>query len=78
MNSRYAVLFEPATIGPVGGQQAACETAGIQGIWRIGDCLAPGTPAAAVYSGHQLAREFDREPVSGLEVQREFPVPCEE
>ena len=25
---------------------------------RIGDCLAPGTIAAAVYSGHRYAREL--------------------
>lgn len=29
------------------------------GVDRIGDCLAPGTIATAVYSGHKLAREFD-------------------
>jgi dimethylamine/trimethylamine dehydrogenase len=33
--------------------------AGIRKILRIGDCLAPGTIAAAVYSGHRFARELD-------------------
>ncbi|MGI9621749.1 MAG: FAD-dependent oxidoreductase [Acidimicrobiales bacterium] len=28
-------------------------------IQRVGDCLAPGTIASAVYSGHQCAREMD-------------------
>ena len=28
-------------------------------IQRVGDCLAPGTIATAVYSGHQYAREMD-------------------
>ena len=28
-------------------------------ITRIGDCLAPATIAAAVYSGHRYAREMD-------------------
>ena len=28
-------------------------------IQRIGDCLAPGTIATSVYSGHQYARELD-------------------
>ena len=28
-------------------------------IQRIGDCLAPGTIATAVYSGHRAAREMD-------------------
>jgi dimethylamine/trimethylamine dehydrogenase len=32
--------------------------AGIGSVTRIGDCLAPGTIAAAVYSGHRYAREF--------------------
>jgi dimethylamine/trimethylamine dehydrogenase len=33
--------------------------AGIRKIVRIGDALAPGTIAAAVYSGHRFARELD-------------------
>ncbi len=33
-------------------------------ITRIGDCLAPGTIATAVYSGHRYAREMD-EPKNG-------------
>jgi dimethylamine/trimethylamine dehydrogenase len=33
--------------------------AGIRKIVRIGDSLAPGTIAAAVYSGHRFARELD-------------------
>jgi dimethylamine/trimethylamine dehydrogenase len=33
--------------------------AGIRKLVRIGDCLAPGTIAAAVYSGHRFARELD-------------------
>ena len=31
----------------------------LQNVVQIGDCLAPGTIAAAVYSGHRFAREFD-------------------
>jgi dimethylamine/trimethylamine dehydrogenase len=33
--------------------------AGIKSLVRIGDCLAPSTIAAAVYSGHRFAREMD-------------------
>jgi dimethylamine/trimethylamine dehydrogenase len=33
--------------------------AGIKSVTRIGDCLAPSTIAAAVYSGHDFARELD-------------------
>ena len=40
------------------------EEAGIKTTTRIGDCLAPGLVAAAVYSGHRYARELDAEPVS--------------
>lgn len=42
-------------------------------VTRIGDCLAPGTIAAAVYSGHRFARELG-EPVSeGVPFKRELP-----
>jgi dimethylamine/trimethylamine dehydrogenase len=41
--------------------------AGIVSVERIGDCLAPGTIAAAVHGGHLYAREFDlAEPVAPL------------
>jgi dimethylamine/trimethylamine dehydrogenase len=36
--------------------------AGITSLRRIGDCLAPSTIAAAVYSGHRAARETDAPP----------------
>jgi len=36
-------------------------SAGIQGISRIGDCLAPSTIAAAVYEGHRYAQEYELE-----------------
>jgi dimethylamine/trimethylamine dehydrogenase len=32
---------------------------GQMSVDRIGDCLAPGTIATAVYSGHKFARELD-------------------
>jgi len=31
---------------------------GIRSVTRVGDCRAPGTIAAAVYSGHRRAREM--------------------
>jgi len=40
-------------------------------IQRIGDCLAPGTIATAVYSGHRAAREMDAEVPVGLPFRRE-------
>lgn len=38
---------------------AALAAAGIESVRAIGDCFAPGTIAAAVYSGHLAAREMD-------------------
>jgi dimethylamine/trimethylamine dehydrogenase len=40
-------------------------------IERIGDCLAPGTIATAVYSGHRYAREMDAVVPTGLPFLRE-------
>jgi dimethylamine/trimethylamine dehydrogenase len=36
--------------------------AGIKTVERIGDAVAPGTIAAAVFGGHRFARELDRKP----------------
>ncbi len=38
--------------------------AGIKRITRIGDCLSPGTIAAAVFGGHRYARELGERPAS--------------
>jgi len=43
---------------------AALRQSGIGSVTRIGDCLAPGLLAAAVYSGHRYARELDGVPCS--------------
>jgi dimethylamine/trimethylamine dehydrogenase len=40
-------------------------------IERIGDCLAPGTIATAVYSGHKYAREMDADAPVGIPFLRE-------
>jgi dimethylamine/trimethylamine dehydrogenase len=40
-------------------------------IERIGDCLAPGTIATAVYSGHRFAREMDEQVTDGVPFLRE-------
>ncbi|MCP3992565.1 MAG: FAD-dependent oxidoreductase, partial [Actinomycetia bacterium] len=40
-------------------------------IQRIGDCLAPGTIATSVYSGHQYARELDVEVPVDVRFRRE-------
>lgn len=41
-------------------------------VTRIGDCLAPGTIAAAVYSGHRFARELGEPVPDGVPFRREF------
>jgi dimethylamine/trimethylamine dehydrogenase len=40
-------------------------------VTRIGDCLAPGTIAAAVYSGHRFARELGEPVPEGVPFRRE-------
>ena len=42
-------------------RKAEWADAGISTVTRIGDCLAPGLIAAAVYSGHQYARSYQEE-----------------
>lgn len=42
-------------------------------VSRIGDCLAPGTIAAAVYGGHRYARELGEPAFDGVPFRRELP-----
>lgn len=42
-------------------------------LTRIGDCYAPGTIAAAVYSGHRFARELGEPEITGVPFRRELP-----
>lgn len=53
------------------GDEEGLQDAGIDRIVAAGDCWAPSTIAAAVYSGHKIGREIelDEEP----EVLRELP-----
>jgi dimethylamine/trimethylamine dehydrogenase len=50
---------------------AALKAAGIGGLVRIGDCLAPGALVHAVYAGHLHAREFDEPAPGGVPYKRE-------
>ena len=52
---------------------ATAQASGIVSITSIGDSLAPGTIAAAVYAGHRYAREFDWPPGDEPAFQRELP-----
>jgi len=53
--------------------QDALDAAGIKSVSRVGDCLAPGTIAAAVYSGHRYAREMDEPVTDAVPFRRELP-----
>jgi dimethylamine/trimethylamine dehydrogenase len=46
-------------------------TAGIVSVTSIGDALAPSTIAAAVYTGHRYAREFDLPPSDAVAFERD-------
>jgi dimethylamine/trimethylamine dehydrogenase len=59
--------------GLEGASQGLAE-AGIASLTRVGDCYAPGTIQAAVYSGHKLARELDVAPVLASSIRRELPL----
>jgi dimethylamine/trimethylamine dehydrogenase len=50
---------------------AALAAAGIKSVTRIGDCLVPGTIAAAVHDGHRFAREFGAPPPADVPFKRE-------
>ena len=52
---------EDALYRTLRGDPAALEAAGIRSLAAIGDCLAPGLIAAAVWGGHRYARELDAE-----------------
>ncbi len=55
-------------------QPKALASAGIQQVYRIGDCDAPGLIAHAVFAGHWLARQFDAPEHQDLPYKRELPI----
>ena len=81
-------LFEPIQIGPVvmvtsrtpedSIYQALVSDAdrlaraGIVSVDAIGDCVAPGTIAMAVSSGHRMARGLDASPANMGQFKREL------
>jgi dimethylamine/trimethylamine dehydrogenase len=50
------------------------KAAGIKSVTRIGDCLAPGFIAHAVYHGHRYARELDAPPQGEVPFKRHLPL----
>jgi dimethylamine/trimethylamine dehydrogenase len=52
----------------------ALAAAGIEGVYRIGDCVAPRLIADAIWDGHRLGREIDSpDPAYPLPHLRERP-----
>jgi dimethylamine/trimethylamine dehydrogenase len=50
------------------------EAAGIEAVYRIGDCVAPRLIADAIWDGHRLGREIDSpDPAHPLPHLRERP-----
>ncbi len=54
-----ARLPEEALLLDLRAQSDACAEAGIRSVAAIGDALAPGTIAAAVYAGRKYAERLD-------------------
>lgn len=59
-------------LGQLTAAAAQLQAAGIKSVDCIGDCLAPGTIGAAVFSGHRFAREVDRPRNEGVSFLREI------
>jgi dimethylamine/trimethylamine dehydrogenase len=58
------------------GDRAALEAAGIEAVYRIGDCVAPRMISEAIFDGHRMAREIDGpDPTVALAFDRERNVP---
>jgi dimethylamine/trimethylamine dehydrogenase len=53
----------------------ALAEAGVEGLYRVGDCVAPQLIADAIFDGHRLAREIDSDdPARPLPWLRERPL----
>ena len=55
-------------------RRAEWEAAGVQRVECIGDALAPGLIAHAVYAGHRYAQEFDTAPTTAVPFKRHLPI----
>ena len=53
----------------------ALAEAGVEAVYRIGDCVAPRLIADAIFDGHRLGREIDsHDPEHALPYLRERPL----
>ena len=55
-------------------RQDEWERSGVRSVRCIGDALAPGLIAHAVYAGHRYAQEFDGPPVREVPFKRHLPI----
>ncbi len=68
-------LSDDALYRELAADPAALAAAGIEGLYRIGDCVAPRLIADAIFDGHRLAREIDSpDPSQPLPYLRERPL----
>jgi dimethylamine/trimethylamine dehydrogenase len=65
-------LPDDALYHAIAARETEWAEAGIRTVTRIGDALAPGLIAHAVYSGHRYARELDEPVVDGVPFKRHF------
>jgi dimethylamine/trimethylamine dehydrogenase len=63
-------LPEEALYTALKSEPEALQATGIKSVTRIGDCLAPGFIAHAVYGGHRYARELDAAPQGEVPFKR--------
>ena len=71
-----ARLPEEALYAALQAEPDSLLQAGIKSVTRIGDCLAPGFIAHAVYSGHRYARELDAPPTGEVSFKRVVYTPA--
>ena len=70
-------LSDEALYLELAADREALAAEGIEGLYRIGDCVAPQLIADAIFDGHRLAREIDAEnPAVPRPFLRERPVPA--
>ena len=68
-------LSDDALYQELAADPGALVAAGIEGLYRIGDCVAPRLIADAIFDGHRLAREIDSDdPSQPLPYLRERPL----
>ena len=70
-------LPEDALYHALTGREADRADAGVRTVVRIGDALAPGLIAHAVYTGHRYARELDEPTLGEVPFKRHFHTPRE-